>query len=182
MISYGELPVGMCVCHRCDNRLCCNPHHLFLGTYDDNQKDMARKGRAAKGDRHPSHLHPERLPRGENHKKSKLTDHQVAEIRELYATGDYYQKHLATKFKVSQTLIGLIVRGAIWTHLPVVPFSHQHVGRKPGQPSTTTKVTKQIVLQIRKDTRVHRIIAADYGLSQSHVSDIKARRKWGHIP
>lgn len=45
MLCVGEIPNGMFVLHRCDNRPCCNPEHLFLGYDADNVKDMVQKGR-----------------------------------------------------------------------------------------------------------------------------------------
>lgn len=42
----GEIPPGMCILHSCDNRCCCNPNHLSVGTHKDNMEDMHNKGRA----------------------------------------------------------------------------------------------------------------------------------------
>lgn len=50
-LFYGPIPEGMCVLHSCDNRACIKPTHLILGTWDDNNKDRARKRRSAYGER-----------------------------------------------------------------------------------------------------------------------------------
>ncbi len=93
-----KIPLGMLVCHTCDNRICVNPEHLFVGTNNDNLEDMRKK------DRHS---------RGERCRTSKLKDWQVLEIRsskDRHAT-------IARKYGVSQTTIFHIIRRNTWKHL-----------------------------------------------------------------
>ena len=116
-LTEGFCPQELFVCHSCDNRLCCNPDHLFLGTHQDNIADMMMKGRSAFGDRNGSRLYPWKRPRGENAGRAILTNTQVLEIRRLYAAGGVTYKELGHRFGVAVPTVGDIVRRKRWLHI-----------------------------------------------------------------
>ena len=91
---------SMKVCHSCDDSWCCNPAHLWLGTQKDNLDDMRAKGR--EGDCRNF---------GELHGRCVVSDAEVEEIIDLYATGNWSQRALAEKFNIGKSQIGRIVRG-----------------------------------------------------------------------
>jgi hypothetical protein len=91
-------PGNLCVLHSCDNPSCCNPNHLWLGTDKDNNKDRHEKERDA---------------RGEIHGRSKLTEENVKEIRNLKETCEA----LARKFGVHFAQIARARRKATWKHV-----------------------------------------------------------------
>ena len=87
-LHFGDIPDGQCVCHRCDNPECTNPDHLFLGTHQENMRDMAMKERGC-----------------------KLSREDVKTIREIYRPGS--GRVLADIFGVSQSMITGVASGKI---------------------------------------------------------------------
>lgn len=102
--QHGFVPAGKVVCHRCDNRCCCNPDHLFLGTQTDNVRDMDEKGR-----RSP--------PIGELNGSAILTQDSVREIRNLHVAGNGIRA-LARQFGTTPATIRNVVRRRTWRHVP----------------------------------------------------------------
>ncbi len=98
----GAIPKGMFVCHSCDNPSCVNPAHLFLGTLQDNHKDMMNKGRQGHG-RHPGSTNP----------SAKLTEQQVLEIRALPGPN----RKIAEVYGVAKCTIDDIRARNTWRHI-----------------------------------------------------------------
>ena len=114
----NEIPEGLLVLHKCDNRKCVRPQHLFTGTQADNMADKVSKGRQAKGNTHGSKTHPERLLRGEAVTGAKLKVADVLAIRNLYAQG-VTKAEIARRFDVSPGSAGKVIANRTWAHVPL---------------------------------------------------------------
>jgi hypothetical protein len=91
---------GWSVLHRCDNRLCCNPAHLYLGTQADNMHDRIAHGAG--------------YAQGEKHHAAKFTTEDIQRIRQ----STWSRRTLAAIFGTAPTYIDQIRRGATWAATP----------------------------------------------------------------
>jgi hypothetical protein len=101
---HGSLPGNLCVCHKCDNRACVNPDHLFTGTQTENVADMDRKGR-----RRPAF--------GTSNGSAKLTPELVREIRDM-AAGGMAKRAVARLFPfVSRRAVVCVIDRMTWSNI-----------------------------------------------------------------
>ncbi len=102
LLFRGPVEAGLLVCHRCDNPRCVNPDHLFLGTNQDNVRDMVSKKRHRTGSRKPN---------------SKMNDESVRELFTMCSKRYFEHEELAKMFGVCRPLITNILNGKRWKHL-----------------------------------------------------------------
>lgn len=102
ILFNGPIPEGAKVCHSCDNTLCVNPNHLFLGTQKDNIHDMMAKDRDAFT--------------GERNHNSKMTKAKVLRARTLRKKGMSYAS-IGKILKVSISTIVDIIKNRTWSHV-----------------------------------------------------------------
>jgi predicted XRE-type DNA-binding protein len=148
LIHKGEIPEGQFVLHRCDNRCCVNPEHLWLGTMKDNSQDMVAKKRHLFGERQGGH---------------KLTEKHVRIILELVGVG-VRQARIAEMLGMSKMQISRIVRRERWAHI------------QEGKPKWRKRRVFVTQEQFEEVMRLHRAgvsqhgIARQTGVGQPHVN------------
>lgn len=101
ILHNGEIPLDRIICHRCGNKICVNPEHLYAGTYKDNVADAIRM---------------REIPIGEDNYLAKLTNSQVKEIKIKLSQGSR-NCDLANEYKVNKNRISAIKTGIIWKHI-----------------------------------------------------------------
>jgi hypothetical protein len=120
-LNFGEIPPRMFVCHRCDNPACINLEHLFLGTNQENMKDMKEKGRQAKGSKQGN---------------SKLNEKQVLEIKRDLAETNLTNREIGKKYGVSKDAISNIKTGKRWSHVKYQPTTNNITNNTYNAPVT----------------------------------------------
>ena len=106
IVLRHEVVEGRLVCHRCDVRRCFNPDHLFVGTAQDNTRDMFEKGRWVRP----------RVHRGAESTSAKLCESDVCDMLAMSRAGNS-RADIARKYGVSISLVSKIVLGRMWRHV-----------------------------------------------------------------
>ena len=101
LINFGEIPLDSLIYHKCNNRKCVNPKHIYAGSITSNMEDLSSSG----------------VLKGEKNSQAKLTEELVIKIREEYFHTFENTRSLAKRYNVSQPLISKIVRGISWSHV-----------------------------------------------------------------
>ena len=98
--ANGPIPDGLLVCHRCNNKACVNPDHLYLGTCAENLADAKRDGLM-------------NWPKGEQHWNTSLTEDDVRAIR----ADNRIRREIAADYGIDKTSVTKIKNGSRWGHV-----------------------------------------------------------------
>lgn len=176
MTVVGRIDENIFACHRCDNPLCVNPSHLFLGTQSDNMLDMSAKGR------HFAHATPERVLRGEDHGMARLTWEQVGTIRSL--ADQKTQEELSEEYGVSVRVIQLIILNKAWKDANYNPPKRKQIknigDRQRAEDNPSAKLTWEDVHRIREmgKTMSCEAIAKIFNIHHENARYIIKNKTW----
>lgn len=158
LVFRGAVPKGMFVCHRCDNRRCINPAHLFLGTPKENIEDAFEK---------------RRLCCGESVNTACLKESDVVEIARLYGTGKTIRE-LCEIYGIANSSMVRIVNGKNWRHVDRPVF--KVLPKRKLNEDSVAEIKRQLAGGARGAD-----LARQYGVSDAMIGHIKVGRMWTHV-
>lgn len=175
-LTYGRIPTGLHICHRCDTPACVNPNHLFLGTNMDNINDRVAKGRSWKG--------PWR--KGETVATSKFTAAQIIAMRQSYVAG-ISATDLAVQFGMKRTAINDVVNGRSWKHLLGVDgcpsLDELKIAARDARKHKAL-LTREQVVEIKKlfSGPLNNVqIGKMFGVDRTCIREIRLGRNWPDV-
>ncbi len=153
--------------HQCNTPPCCNPNHIAIGTQLDNMKDRTRAGRSV----------------------STLSEQQVREIRVLYASGQFSESQLATRFHVGVTAVSNVLTQKTWAHIQ--DNLQEGISRELSQTPTRIRSNRTYVMNAEnvKQIRVwynegrysQDELATRFGISKHQVGNILRGVQWKDV-
>jgi hypothetical protein len=170
LLTTGNDPGDLLVCHKCDVRSCVEPTHLFLGSAADNNADARSKRRHAYGERHGHAL---------------FTNAEVAEIYASYMSGEK-QKSIAARYGVRQQNVSRIVRGSRYGSVHVL-FGDADERRRQsavGSHNANAVLAEEDVLRMLEERRAgatYEALSAKYGIGVSAVAKAVRGDSWKHV-
>lgn len=147
-LHHGPIQAGMHVLHECDNKVCCNPAHLHLGTHQDNMREAAERGRHLRGEQQPNAV---------------LTEAQVLEARRLARAGTPLRV-ISKQIGAKTMTVSQCVSGRSWGHVPGA------LGKRTAAKVDDDDVRE--ILRLRAEGLRLKQIGAFFGITESQVCRI----------
>jgi transposase len=160
----GDFPNNLFVCHTCDNPLCINPEHLYIGDNAEKGHNTKKRNRQAKGSTIGS---------------AKLNETQVLKVKQLLVEGKLSLRQIGQMFGVSATTISLINNGKSWTHVEGIgaTIDESRSGKSFKLNEGKVKQIKKLIAEGMSLTRIGNL----FGVSVSTISEIKHNKAWIHV-
>jgi Mor family transcriptional regulator len=169
-LYHGEIPDGLHVLHECDNVLCVNVNHLWLGTNKDNVDDKVRKNRQTYGEKSGTAI---------------LTNKDVIDIYNYCMNTNESVSEIAKHFNLRVDHLKRLIYGKNWKHLYQNLTEEEQIKiRSVINSKFSNCLNEEIVRQIKyvdSKTMKYSEMTKKYNVAQNTIYNILSGRTWSHV-